>query len=54
MSLAMERKELKDNVTGAILGMRKPGADDDTIIKAVMEMFTITKEYVITPKPNPR
>lgn len=33
---------------GAIQGMRKLGANDDSIISAVMDMFNVSKEYVLT------
>lgn len=35
-------------VLGAIQGMRKLGANDDSIISAVMDMFNVSKEYVLT------
>ena len=47
MCKAMERKEQKDKITGAIQGMRKLGANDDSIVNAVMEMFNVTREYVL-------
>lgn len=47
MCKALEQRYQEKEVTGAIQGMRKLGANDDTIIKAVMEMFSVTKEYVI-------
>ena len=53
MCKAMEKRDQRKEVTGAIMGMRKLGASDDSIITAVMEMFNVTKEYVlalITPK----
>lgn len=47
MCKALEKRYQEKEVTGAIQGMRKLGANDDTIIKAVMEMFSVTKEYVL-------
>ena len=47
MCKAQEKNNLKREVTGAIMGMRKLGASDDSIIAAVMEMFNVTKEYVL-------
>ena len=47
MCKAMERKEQHDKIIGAIQGMRKLGANDDSIINAIIEMFGVTKDYVI-------
>ena len=47
MCKAMEKNNLKREVTGAVRGMRKFGVSDDDIIKAVMEMYNVTKEYVL-------
>ena len=47
MCKAMERKEKKDNIIGAIRIMRKLGANNDDIIKTVTETFNVTKEYVL-------
>ena len=47
MCRAQERNNLKREVTGAIMGMRKLGATDDSIITAVMELFNVTREYVL-------
>ena len=47
MCKAQEKNNLKREVTGAIMGMRKLGANDDSIITAVMEMLNVTKEYVL-------
>lgn len=47
MCKALERRYQEKEVTGAIKGMRKLGASDDNIIKAVMEMFNFTREYVL-------
>lgn len=45
---SIERRDKEKEVTGAIMGMRKLGASDDSIITAVMDMFDVTKEYVLT------
>ena len=47
MCKAMERRYKEKEVTGAIMGMRKLGASDESIVTAVMEMFNVTKEYVL-------
>ncbi len=47
MCLAMEKKEKKDKITGAIQGMRIAGMTDDDILIKVMEAFHITREYVL-------
>ena len=47
MCKAMERRYQEKEVTGAIKGMRKLGASDDSIITAIMEMFNVTREYVL-------
>ena len=48
MCKAMEKRYQEKEITGAIMGMRKLGASDDSIITAVMEMFNVTREYVLT------
>ena len=47
MCKAMEKRDQRKEVTGAIMGMRELGADDDRIIATVMKMFDVTKEYVL-------
>ncbi len=47
MCLAMEKKEKKDRITGAIQGMRIAGMTDDDILIKVMEAFHVTREYVL-------
>ena len=47
MCLAMEKKEQRDKITGAIDGMRLMGASDNDIISKIVENFNVTKEYVI-------
>ena len=48
MSLAMERKEQKDKVSGAIILMRSMNASDQDIIAKIPEVFKVTQEYVLT------
>lgn len=47
MCKSIEKRYKEKEVTGAIMGMRKLGASDENIIAAVMEMFNVTKEYVV-------
>ena len=47
MCKAMEKRDQRKEVTGAIKGMRKLGASDDSIVTAVMQMFNVTREYVL-------
>lgn len=47
MCKSIEKRYKEKEVTGAIMGMRKLGASDENIITAVMEMFNVTKEYVV-------
>ena len=47
MCKAMERKEQKDIITGAITGMKLMGASDNDIITKITEQFKLTKEYVL-------
>ena len=47
MCLAMEKKQKKDEITGAIKLMKHQGASENDIIKEMMEMFNVTKEYVM-------
>ena len=54
MCLAMERKEQRDKITGAIEGMRLAGMEDNDIISKIIEVYGVTREYImslITPKP---
>ena len=53
MCKAMEKRDQRKEVTGAIKGMRIAGMADDDILTKVMEAFHVTKEYVLallTPK----
>ena len=47
MCLAMEKKQKKDEITGAITGMRMMGASDNDIIVKIVEKFNVTREYVL-------
>ncbi len=47
MCKAMEDNNRKMEVTGAIKGMRRLGASEDSIITDVMEMYSVTREYVL-------
>ena len=48
MCLAMEKKQTKDEITGAIRILKSTGATDNDIIAKIMETFHVTKEYVLT------
>ena len=53
MCLAMEKKEQRDKITGAIDAYRDCGTTDEDIIERIIKKFNVTKEYVIsllTPK----
>ena len=53
MCKAMEKKEKKDKITGAIEMLRLEGTKDDDIIVRVMKAFGVTKDYVdslLTPQ----
>ena len=47
MCKAMEDNNRKNQVTGAIKGMRIAGMADDDILTKVMEAFHVTREYVL-------
>lgn len=47
MCLAMEKKQKKDEINGAIKGMRIAGMSDGDIITKIIENFNVTKEYVL-------
>ena len=47
MCKAQEKNNLKREVTGAVKGMRIAGMKDDDILTKVMEVFHVTKEYVL-------
>jgi len=44
---AIENKEKRDKVTGAIQGMQLVGASDEDIITKIVNHFGVTKEYVL-------
>ncbi len=48
MCLAMEKKQTKDEITGAIRILKSTGATDNDIIAKIMDTFHVTKEYVLT------
>ena len=53
MCLAMEKKEQRDKITGAIEAFRMDGISEEDIIAKVMKLFNVSKEYVLallTPK----
>ena len=47
MCKAMEKKQKKDEVTGAITGMRMMGASDNDIVTKIVEKYNVTREYVL-------
>ena len=47
MCKAMERKEQKDKITGAITLLRSDGVSDEDIIAKVIKLFGVTREYVL-------
>ena len=47
MCLAMEKKQTKDEVNGAIKGMRIAGMSDNDIVAQIIKNFNVTKEYVL-------
>ncbi len=47
MCKAMEKKEKKDKVTGAIDMLRLDGASDEDIITKVMKLYNVTRDYVL-------
>ena len=53
MCASLERKEKRDQVTGAIIGMQMAGMSENDIISKIVERFNVTKEYVqalLSPK----
>jgi len=53
MCLAMEKKEQKDKVTGAIEALKGVGLSETDIVERIIDTFGVTKEYVlalISPK----
>ena len=47
MCKAMEKNNLKREVTGAIKAYRHDGASDEDIITKVMSLFNVSREYVL-------
>jgi len=47
MCLAMEKKQKKDEINGAIIGMKIAGMSENDIIAKIIENFHVTKEYVL-------
>ena len=55
MCAAMEKRSQKDKITGVIEYMRLEGKSDDDIISKIIEMYQVTKDYVVallTPQPQ--
>ena len=55
MCAAMEKRSQRDQITGAIRGMRVAGMDDNTIVDKIIEMYQVTKDYVmalLAPQPQ--
>ena len=47
MCKAMEKNNLKREVTGAIKAYRMDGASEEDIITKVMKLYNVTREYVL-------
>lgn len=47
MCKAMEKRDQRKEVTGAIRMLRADGASDETIVTKVMSLYNVTKEYVL-------
>ena len=47
MCASLERKAKRDQVTGAINGMRIAGMNETDIVTKIMEAYSITKDYVM-------
>ena len=47
MCKAMEKRDQRKEVAGAIRMLRADGASDETIITKVTNLFNVTKEYVL-------
>ena len=57
MCVAMEKRYKKEQITGAINGMRLMGASESDIIDKIVEAYQVTKDYVVallTPQPQER
>ena len=48
MCKAMEKKEKKDKIKGAIEIYREYGESEEFIIDKIMSKFGVTREYVLT------
>ena len=48
MNAVMEKRDKKNEVNGAIQGMRIAGMSESEIIAKVIENFNVTKEYVLS------
>ena len=44
---SMERRLQKEKVEGAIAGMRRLGASDESIVAAIMDMYQVSRDYVL-------
>ena len=47
MCLAMEKKEKRDRILGVIDYMRIEGKTEKDIVEKIVEMFNVTKDYVL-------
>lgn len=48
MCLAMEKKEQRDKITGAIEILQEDGIPNDDIIQKIIKKYNVTKEYVVS------
>ena len=48
MCKAMEKKQTKDEINGAIKFLRTTGASDNDIVTKIVETFHVKKEYVLS------
>ncbi len=51
MCLAMERKEKRDKVTGAIEILKDDGVSEDAIVDKVIKKYNVTRDYVLSLLP---
>ncbi len=47
MCKAMENRDKRNEINGAIMGMRIAGMSENDIITKIIENFNVTKEYVL-------
>ena len=47
MCKALERKEMRDKVTGAIDALKLDGVSEEDIITKVIKLYGVTREYVL-------